>query len=95
MSSVDELHADSGLTWDQLSKLFGVSRNALFNWSAGGRMTLAHQAILDELADIVARLPADNSTDRRKLLLTPDGEGYSIYDRYLMRRRNGSNERVA
>lgn len=82
MSTLHILHEKSGLTWEQLSKLFGVSRNALMNWSVGGKMTLQHRDILNELLGVVSDLPADNPSSRRELLFAHDDTGTSIYERF-------------
>ena len=37
------LHEASGLTWDQLGRLFGVSRRSVHHWTNGARMN-AHNA---------------------------------------------------
>src|SRR5262245_36297225 len=34
-SAVRSLHDSSGLTWEQLARLFGVSRRAVHNWANG------------------------------------------------------------
>src|SRR6266542_2454198 len=43
--SVRHLYEASGLTWEQLARLFGVSRRAVHNWANGGRMTARHVEI--------------------------------------------------
>lgn len=32
------LKEQTGLTWDQIARLFGVSRRAVFHWAVGGKM---------------------------------------------------------
>lgn len=47
-----EIRRLSGLTWDELAKVFGVSRRSIHNWALGDRLT-------DENADKVRRVLAN------------------------------------
>jgi DNA-binding XRE family transcriptional regulator len=49
---VRELHAKSGLTWEQLGRLIGVSRRAVHLWAAGGRINARHLELVMQLHDI-------------------------------------------
>lgn len=83
--AVQWLHDQSGLTWDQLSRVFGVSRRAVHMWATGGRMNSSHAATLRELEAVVQGLPGTNSAERRAALLAPGPEGVSIIDRFRAR----------
>lgn len=73
------LHESSGLTWEQLAKLFGVSRRALHMWASGGRLSTANVEQLGRLEQVIRDLPADHAAARRTALL--DGSrGQSVYD---------------
>ena len=79
--SVRALHEDSGLTWDQLAKLFNVSRRAVHQWAVGGRMNTTNVTRLQELTRVVASLAGSSATDKRSALLAPTRpEGRSLYD---------------
>lgn len=79
--SVRALHEDSGLTWDQLAKLFNVSRRAAHQWAVGGRMNTTNVTRLQELTRVVAGLAGSSATDKRSALLAPTRpEGRSLYD---------------
>ncbi len=79
--SVRALHEDSGLTWDQLAKLFNVSRRAVHQWAVGGRMNTTNVTRLQELTRVVAGLAGSSATDKRSALLAPmRPEGRSLYD---------------
>lgn len=80
------VHETSGLTWEQLGKVFGVSRRAVHLWANGGRLNARNAETLSELVAIVRDLPGRNAQERRALLLAPDAEGVSPIDR--MRARN-------
>jgi hypothetical protein len=79
-TQVRALHSRSGLTWEQLSRLFGVSRRAVHQWANGGRMNARHTERLAELSQILSELPAAGPTSMRKLLMTPMRGGRSIFD---------------
>lgn len=90
-AAVRDLRTMTGLTWDQLGKLFGVTRRAIHHWANGNRMTAHHVEILGELTRFVQDLPCDAS-ERRSYLLAPRTNGYSIYDQ-LRARYSGTDER--
>ena len=78
--AVRSLRTESGLTWDQLGKLFGVSRRAMHLWANGGKMNAAHAEALSTILEVVRRQPGSDSTSRREALLSPGAEGRSVYD---------------
>lgn len=78
--AVRRLHQESGLTWAQLAKLFGVSRRALHNWAANGRMNAVHAERLASLTRLIGTLPETDPDARRARMLTPDEMGRSMYD---------------
>lgn len=82
---VQWLHDASGLTWDQLSRVFGVSRRAVHMWATGGRMNSSHAATLRELEAVLQGLPGTGPAERRAALLAPGPDGVSIIDRYRAR----------
>lgn len=84
--TVRQVHDESGLTWDQLARIFGVSRRAVHHWAAGGRMNAAHAEMLRELAAMVSSLPAADPDGRRAALLAGGEEG-SIVNRLIARHR--------
>ncbi len=78
--SVRHLYEASGLTWEQLARLFGVSRRAVHNWANGGRMTARHVEILSGLLRRIHGLAAALPADRRDLLLSPSPSGRSLFE---------------
>jgi DNA-binding transcriptional regulator YiaG len=78
--AVKSLRQESGLTWDQLGRLFGVSRRAMHLWAGGGRMNAAHTEALSAILRVVRNLPESGSIDPREALLRPGAEGRSLYD---------------
>jgi hypothetical protein len=90
-NDVQWLHRESGLTWDQLGRIFGVSRRAVHLWATGGRMNASHAETLAELLAIVRTLPASNRADRRAALLAQDATGRSVLDRLRNRHASGGD----
>lgn len=77
---VKSLRQESGLTWDQLGRLFGVSRRAMHLWASSGRMNAAHAEALSAILQVVRNLPESGSIDPREALLRPGADGHSLYD---------------
>jgi hypothetical protein len=85
------LHDASGLTWEQLGRLFGVSRRAVHLWANGGRMNATNAEGLAELVALVRELPG-GPDERRAALLVPSMGGGSIVDQIRARHRSGSRD---
>lgn len=82
----------SGLTWDQLGRVFGVSRRAVHMWANGGRLNELNARHLREFSATVRKLEATTPEPTpemiRAQLLQVESDGYSIVDR-LRRERSG------
>lgn len=83
----------SGLTWEQLGKVFGVSRRAVHMWANGGRLNEANAQRLRQFASIIQRLKAETpgatpETIRARLNQV-EGDGYSIIGRLRQERSGG------
>ena len=81
------LHEASGLTWEQLGRVFGVSRRAIHLWASGGRMNATNAELLGQLIAQVRALPGD-ADERRAALLAPNQDGSSMVDRFRARNRS-------
>lgn len=66
-------HRESGLTWDQLARYFGVSRRAVHLWAAGGRMSATNEELLAHLVFAVDRLYEGCTEDTHIFLPYRDG----------------------
>jgi len=82
---VRQLHDQSGLTWEQLAKLFWVSRRAVHHWAVGGTMNGANIRRLNQLLGIVRQLPGSTAAEKRAAIFTPRDNGRSHYDQLLKR----------
>jgi hypothetical protein len=88
------IKAHSGLTWDQLGKIFGVSRRAVHMWANGGRLNESNARRLRTFAAIIHRLESERSGDAtpevlRARLLQIEPDGMSIVDRLRRDHSNG------
>lgn len=79
---LEHVRAMSGFTWDQISRLFNVSRRSVHLWLAGGRMSAGNEELLVRLVQLVDGLPAATPEQRRHLLLQPSGDGRSTFDSF-------------
>lgn len=75
------LKEHSGLTWEQLGKVFGVSRRSVHLWATGGRMNEANAVQLREFTAVVRAVETDDPTKTRARLLAVT-EGASVVDRF-------------
>lgn len=80
-NSVAQLRDKSGLTADQLSRLFGVSRRSIQNWIAGGAMVSQHQERLSFLLATITEL--GDSRESRKASLLSSSNGMSLFHRLV------------
>lgn len=77
---IKRVHSGSGLTWDQLSRLFGVSRRALHHWASGGRLNATNYELLEKTYRVIEGLPEHGPAAKRSELLRPRSSGLSIFD---------------
>lgn len=56
---ISDLKERTDLTWDQVARLFAVSKRAVLHWRAGGNMSAGHEELLARLQAIVDRAPSD------------------------------------
>ncbi len=82
LSNVDlleRIHELSGLTWEQIARLFNVSRRSIHLWLAGGRLSSANELRLIELESMLSSWPG-TAEDRRHQLLQSQISGRSWFD---------------
>lgn len=73
------VHQESGLTWGQIARYFGVSRRAVHLWASGGRMTATNEELLAHLVRAVEGVRYLDPENRRQALLRSDA-GLNIVD---------------
>lgn len=81
-SQISELRERSGLTIDQLGRLFGVSRRSVHNWINGKSMAPQHEERASLVLGIINTLPGTTPQERRAHLLA-SREGKSIFHALL------------
>ena len=82
---VRRLKRESGLTWDQLRRLFGVSVRSLHLWAGGARMNARNAERLTYLEQVIHALGArDADHCREALVSSPAGRGRSILQKLTM-----------
>jgi hypothetical protein len=94
---VDDLKHRSGLTWEQLGKLFGVSRRAVHHWVNGGNLTAANLARLDVLSERFSRRTGPPA-DVRAWLFSVDESGstpFAAWVRELTQRKPSDGRGLA
>lgn len=87
--SVRELRQRSGLTWDELARLFGVSRRTAHAWANGSRLNQAHAERLTRIVRAMDAFVADSPETTRSRLLAPDEGGVSAFQRLIQELRTG------
>jgi hypothetical protein len=84
---IRDLHDQSGLTWEQLSKVLGVSRRSVHLWASGGRMNARHVELATSLATLVRSAPADASERVRTWLFASRSDGPSPVEAFKAQHR--------
>ncbi|MGY2898432.1 hypothetical protein ACVKXF_001055 [Curtobacterium sp. PvP017] len=78
-NSVTHLREISGLTADQIARLFSVSRRTVQNWVAGGAMATQHE---ERLSVLIAKIvPLASSAAERRAVLLSSNSGTSMFHR--------------
>lgn len=68
-SAVNELRLISGLTWDELGQLLGVSRRSLHFWASGKPLSAQNEERVTRLLAVVRFIDRGNARNNRKALL--------------------------
>lgn len=67
--AIAELRRRSGLTWDQLARLFNVSRRALHFWASGKPMTPSNEEHLQRVLSALRKIDRGSASANRSILL--------------------------
>ncbi|HJX63676.1 MAG TPA: XRE family transcriptional regulator [Polyangia bacterium] len=73
--AIGELRRLSGLTWDQLGRLLGVSRRSLHFWAAGKAMTPANEEHLHRVLAAIRKIDRGTAAANRAALLAASKDG--------------------
>ena len=66
--ALSELRRISGLTWDQLARLFSVSRRSVHFWASGKPLSAPNEEHLYELHGVVQRIRRNSASETRSVL---------------------------
>ena len=83
--SIGELRRLSGLTWDQLARLFNVTRRSLHFWASGKSMTQANYEHLQRVLRVIQQVDLGSANANRKMLLSLTADGKLPFDMLVIR----------
>jgi DNA-binding transcriptional regulator YiaG len=78
--ALNQLRKLSGLTWDQLARLFNVSRRSLHSWASGKPLSRFNEEQLNRLLATVQYINWGSASLNRSLLLTPGTDSRLPFD---------------
>lgn len=79
-AAIAELRRLSGFTWEQLARLFKVSRRSLHFWASGKTMTPSNEEHLQRLLAVVRKIDRGTASANRSALLTVREDGTIPFD---------------
>jgi hypothetical protein len=79
-AAIGELRRLSGFTWDQLSRLFSVSRRSIHFWASGKPMTPSNEERLQRLLAVVQKVNRGSASANRTALLGVREDGRIPFD---------------
>lgn len=89
-AAVGELRRLSGLTWDQLARVFNVSRRSLHFWASGKAMAPSNEEHLQRVLAVVRKIDRGAASANRTALLSVRADGTIPFDLLV----NGDYERA-
>lgn len=78
--NIYELRRKTGLTWDKIAELFGVSKRSVHFWANGKPMEDYRDEKLYSLVMVIRKMDTGFSVQNRRLLLAKDEAGFSLFD---------------
>lgn len=91
--NIKALRELTGLTWEQIARLFGVSRRSVHHWAAGGKLSSGNEELLAEVVDLVRAIGASSPASVRHELFRMRPEvGMSMYDELRARHSSTLND---
>ena len=78
--ALNELRRLSGLTWDQLAKIFHVSRRSIHFWASGQPLSRFNEENLNRLLGTIQYIDRGSANINRSLLLKPGSDGRPLLD---------------
>lgn len=78
--AIGELRRLSGFTWDQLARLFNVSRRSLHFWASGKPMAPGNEEHLQRLLAVIRKIDRGSASANRTALLGSREDGSLPFD---------------
>jgi transcriptional regulator with XRE-family HTH domain len=75
-----EIRRRSGLTWEELADLFGVSRRSIHHWASGKAVTAEHDQHIRRTLVVIRQLDQGEAKHMRDFLLAPAADGILAFD---------------
>lgn len=79
-AAIGELRRLSGLTWDQLARVFSVSRRSLHFWASGKPMASSNEEHLQRVLAVVRKIDRGAVSENRSALLGAREDGSIPFD---------------
>ena len=79
-AAIAELRRRSGLTWDQLARLFGVARRSVHFWASGKALNAANEERLGRVLAVVRYVDRGTAQATRAALMTVPNDGAIPFD---------------
>lgn len=79
-AAIAELRQRSGLTWEQLARLFGVARRSVHFWASGKAMNSSNEEVLNQLLRAVRYIDRGESGPTRSALMSAQTDGAIPFD---------------
>ena len=95
-NSLTRIHTISGLTWEEIAYLLGVSRRAVHNWLNGLKVSSKNARNLAELHRIIQKVDRGDPASTRAHLLASRENGVTLYEYAMVAARSDrSNVEIA
>lgn len=78
--AIAELRRITGLTWDQLARLFGVSRRAIHFWAAGKMMNSTNEERLARILAVARGMDRGSVQVNRAAIVAVHADGSCIFE---------------
>jgi transcriptional regulator with XRE-family HTH domain len=78
--ALNELRILSGLTWEQLAKLFNVSRRSLHFWASGQPLSRSNEEKLNRFLGTIQYIDRGSASLNRSLLMQSSSDGSLLID---------------
>lgn len=75
-----ELRRLSGMTWDQLARLFNVTRRTIHFWASGKALSASNEERLHRVLAAIRMIDRGNARENRAALFTPRPDGRLLFD---------------